>query len=131
MTDDLAPLLNELPEPVPPSSITVTVMARIHREVEQKREAERKSGSTVTVSARQPRELQTWVWTFVGLALVLAVTIKGWLSSGSLPDFTSSRIGLGHVALMPVQGSLALLLALGLVIYLGGLFSPLRTRTRD
>lgn len=125
MMDDLTPVLSRLPEPMPPSTLTATVMARIEREAEQRAEAK------AAVPVSRAREWQAWLWTFSGAAIVMLVFIKGWLASGGLPSVTSARIGLGHAPLMPVGTSVSLLLALGLVAYLAGLFGPLRTRARD
>ncbi len=121
MTDDLTPVLSQLPEPMPPSTLTATVMARIERE------AELEADSMITVPVSRARELQTWFWTFAGIALVVFVFINGWVSAGSLPDFTASRIGLTAAPLMPIGTSVSLLLAFGLLVYLAGLFAPLRS----
>ena len=125
MTDDLTPVLSQLPEPMPPSTLTATVMARIEREAELKAE------SMVAVPVNRARELQTWLWTFAGIALVVMGFINGWVSAGSLPDFTAARIGLNRAPLMPIETSVSLLLAIGLVAYLAGLFAPLRSERRD
>ena len=125
MIDDLAPLLRDLPEPAPPSSMTATVMARIEREAEQKAHVK------VGVPVSPARELRTWSWTVAGVALVLIAFVNGWLSSGSLPDFASARIGINHAPLMPVGTGVSMLLALGLIAYLAGLFAPLRSVGRD
>jgi hypothetical protein len=125
MMDDLTPVLSRLPEPLPPSTLTATVMARIEREAEQRAEA------SIAEPVTRPRELQVWLWTFVGLTLVLIVFINGWGSGGFVPNFTSARIGLAHAPLMPPEARVSLLLALGLVAYLAGLFAPLRTARRD
>lgn len=121
MMDDLTPVLSRLPEPMPSSTLTATVMARIERE------ADHKAHAKVAVPASRARELRTWLWTFAGVAVVLMVFVNGWLSSGSLPNFTSARIGLGRAPLMPVGTSVSLFLALGLIAYLAGLFAPLRS----
>ena len=120
--DDLTPVLSRLAEPMPPSTLTATVMARIERE------AERKADEKVAVPVSRARELQTWLWTFVGVALVLAVFVSAWLSSGALPNITAARIGLNHPPLMPMESRVSLLLALGLIAYIAGLFAPLRRR---
>ena len=125
MMDDLTPVLSRLPEPMPPSTLTATVMARIERE------AEARADATTTVPVSRAREWQTWLWTFAGLAVVLIVFIQGWLASGTLPSLTAARIGLGHAPLMPVGTSVSVLLALGLVAYLAGMFAPLRGGGRD
>jgi hypothetical protein len=119
--DDLTPILSRLPEPRPASTLTATVMARIERE------AELRENAKITVPVSRARELQTWVWTFAGTALVLMVFLRGWLSSGSLPSLIAARIGFNHTPLMPVGGSVSVLLALGLAAYVTGLFAPLRS----
>jgi hypothetical protein len=124
MTDDLTPVLSRLPEPMPPSTLTATVMARIEREAGQR------ANATLTVARSRSREFQTWFWTFAGIGLVLMVFINGWLSSGVLPSLTAARIGFNRVPLMPAGTSVSLLLALGLIAYLAGLFAPLRSRGR-
>jgi len=125
MTDDLTPVLSQLPEPMPPSTLTATVMARVERE------AELRADPMIAVPARRARELQTWLWSFAGIALVMFVFVNGWLSAASLPDVTGSRIGLNRAPLMPIETSVSLLLALGLLIYVAGLFAPLRSRGRE
>lgn len=121
MIDDLKPLLQGLPEPPPPPSITATVMARIARDVE------RRADGQVTAPARRISDVAAWAYTFAGVAMVLVVCTYGWFSTGSLPDLTSARIGPGRPALMPVLGPFSVPLALGLLVYLAGLFSPLRS----
>jgi hypothetical protein len=118
MTDDLKDLLQQLHEPEPPPSISATVMARIAREVEAHAVAE----ATVPVQRERP----AWVWMIVGVTLVAAVALYGPLDSGTLPDFTSARIGRTRPELLPSGGPLMGVLALGLLIYLAGLFAPLR-----
>ena len=124
MTDDLTHLLSQLPEPMPPSTLTATVMARIEREAEQRAEA------PLAAPANRAREL-AWLWTFAGIALVMMGFINGWVSAGSLPDFTAARIGLNRAPLMPIGPSVTLLLALGLLVYVAGLFAPIRDESRD
>ena len=120
MVDDLTPVLARLPEPLPPSTLTATVMARIEREAEQH------AADTLAAPARRP-ELRAWLWTFVGIALVLVAFINGWLSMETLPDFTAPVIGRGRPSLMPAGGPFALLVGVGLLVYLAGLFAPLRS----
>lgn len=123
--DDLTPVLSRLPEPMPPSTLTATVMARIEREAELHAE------TNVAVPVSRARELRTWLLTFVGVALALTAFVNGWLSSGTLPNLTAARIGLNHAPLMPIGTSVSVLLALGLMAYLAGLFAPLRSRGRE
>ena len=118
--DDLTPVLARLPEPMPPSTLTATVMARIEQEAEQK------AAAAGTVPVRR-LEMRAWLWTFVGVALVVGVLISAALDARAMPDFTSSRIGLGRAPLMPIEGPALLLLGVGLLVYLSGLFAPLRS----
>ena len=120
MNDDLTPLLRDLPEPAPPATLTATVMARIEREAEQRAEAR----SVTPVKAA--RGLSTWLWTFTGIALIVGLFANGWLSLNTPPDFTTSRIGFGRAMLVPLQGPTLWLAGLGLLVYLAGLFAPLR-----
>lgn len=118
MNDDLTPLMTRLPDPAPPSTLAATVMARIAREDEARQ-----------VAAVEParRERPTWIWALVGIAVVVGASAWGWLTAGTLPDLTSPRIGPGTPALMP-GGPAAAIIALGLLVYLAGLFAPLRDR---
>lgn len=120
MTDDLKLLLQQLPEPEPPSSISATVMARIAREVEQRAEAQ-------TSPAVVTRERPVWILAVAGAAIAFLVLVNGWLSTGSMPDMTSARIGIGRPAVIPILDlRLTALLAVAFLVYLAGLFAPLR-----
>jgi predicted phage tail protein len=125
MNDELAPLLKALPEPAPPLTMTATVMARIARE------ADRRVEDQVTVPVRRGADVAAWLYSVTGAALVVVVFAYGWVTSGAMPDLTSARIGLGRPSMMPALGPFSALLGLGLLIYLAGLFSPLRSRARD
>lgn len=122
MTDDLARLLSTLPEPVAPSSITATVMARIEREA-----AEQRAEGASPARVRHRRDAATWVTACVGLALVIGATASGWYSNG-VPDMISPRFLRGSLdaALTGWQASLAGVA--GLVLCLRALFAPLRSR---
>jgi hypothetical protein len=117
MNDDLAPILSTLPEPTPPSSMTSSVMARIAREAD------------AAVAVEDPRERPTWVWSVVGLAVVMAAMVYGWATGAALPDLLGSKVG-GRLALLPMGGPLSAVMAVGLLVYLAGLFAPLRSRGR-
>jgi hypothetical protein len=117
MNDDLAPILSTLPEPVAPSSMTASVMARIAREAD------------AAVAVEHPRERPTWVWSVVGLTVVVAAAIYGWINGIGLPDLLGSKVG-GRPALLPMGGPLTAVMTVGLLIYLAGLFAPLRSRSR-
>jgi hypothetical protein len=125
MIDDLTPLLRDLPEPAPHSSMTASVMARIEREAERKAEA--RSATRVKATG----EVRVLFLTVAGLALVGVLFAYGWLSLETPPDFTSPRIGFDRARLVPIQGPAMWLVGVGLVIYLAGLFAPLRSGERD
>jgi len=117
MNDDLAPILSALPEPVAPSSMTATVMARIAREAD------------LAIAVEVPRERPTWIWSVVGLAVVVGAAVYGWANGIGLPDLLGSKVG-GRLALLPMDGPLTAVMTVGLLIYLAGLFAPLRSRGR-
>lgn len=116
--DDLAPVMSQLPDPDPPATLAATVMARIHREAD-----EQAAFPAVVVSRR---DIASWWWTLAGVALVFGAAIYGWYATGATPDIVSSRIGPGRPALIPTAGPGGMVLALGLLCYLAGLFAPLR-----
>jgi hypothetical protein len=128
MIDHIASVMARLPEPTPPASLKATVMARIAREAEQQQDA----AAEIAHPARIPRERPVWIWTLVGgLATIIAASVYGWVVRGSLPSFTSPLIGQGTPTLIPIQGSAVLIIGLGLLIYLAGLFAPLRPPSRS
>jgi hypothetical protein len=117
MNDDLAPILSTLSEPVAPSSMTTTVMARIAREAD------------LAVAVEQPRERPVWLWSLAGLVVVIAAVAYGWTTGVGLPDVLGPKVG-GRLALLPMGGPLTAVMAVGLLVYLAGLFAPLRSRSR-
>jgi hypothetical protein len=119
MNDDLAAQLARLPEPIPPATLRASVMARVMRE------DVRRAPGEATARAYRPGTRFAWLWSVAGLAIVLCVTAYGWLDEGAVPDVLSPRIGRGSPQLLPM-GPGGLLLSLGLLIYLAGLFGPLR-----
>ncbi len=117
MNDDLAAILSTLPEPTLPSSMTSSVMARIARETD------------VAAAVARPRERPTWMLSVVGLVIVLGVAVYGWTSGIGLPDLLGSKVG-GRLALLPMGGPMTAVMTVGLLVYLAGLFAPLRSRGR-
>lgn len=120
MTDPIAPLLARLPEPAPPPALAATIMARIERE-----SAPVRAIAKPRASSHGPSHLG-WFWALAGAAGVAALAVQGWVRAGSGPDLTSARIGPSDVVLMPVEGWVSLLLCAALVVFLIGLFAPLR-----
>jgi hypothetical protein len=116
MNEDLATRLSRLAEPEPPSSLSAAVMARIARE------------AGATARPVHPRERPSWIWALPGLALVAGACLYGWITTGSMPN-VPLRVGPDVSTLVPRDGLPLLMLALGLVACLAGLFAPLRTRS--
>ena len=127
MIDHVATVMARLPEPTPPASLKATVMARIAREAEQQDIA-----AEAADPARIRRERSAWIWTLAGgLATVMGASVYGWLVRGAMPSFTSPLIGGVSPTLIPMQGSAALVIGVGLLIYLAGLFAPLRASSES
>ena len=124
-TDDFGALMKQLDEPAPPASLRANVMAQIARDVDRRRVA------TADGTARAPRrESAVWLRMLAGLAVVLSANVYAWLEAGSLSDFIAPRIGPASRALIPMEGPAALVMGLGLLIYLAGLLAPLRDGNR-
>lgn len=115
MIDEIGPLLARLPDPEPPSTLSATVMARISREPDRQELVAREA---------VPRDRPFRAHILAGVVVVLAVTVHGWIGGASVPDVVSWRIGLPQ--LVPSGGPAALLIAIGLLVYVRGLFAPLR-----
>lgn len=125
MNDDLASALTRIPEPAPPPTLAATVMARIEREADL--------GASVARAGRTGRydQWSGWLWVIAGTALVLGASIRAWLVDGTPLQLTSPRIGAGSMpVMMSPEDPATLLLVLGLLLYLVGLFAPLRHNSR-
>ena len=132
MSDHVESQLTRLPEPVPPVTLAATVMARVLRLAEEPAPASLTArapvGNAGGERARRWNDLPAWVAALAGLAIVFVSWISGLSEADLATGLISSRIGppgLFHVSL---NGSAALGLALGLLLYLAGLFAPLRNR---
>lgn len=122
MNDDLAPLLATLPEPLAPSSITATVMARIEREV-----AAQRADSASPARVRQTRDVSMWMTACVGILLMVGATAWGWYDNGLSGVFSPQFVRGGlSVAFAGWPASLAGIV--GLILCLRALFAPLRSR---
>lgn len=127
MTDPIEPRLARLAEPAAPYSLVPGVMARIARLTVHDPVTARRP---VRTPVGAPRE--EWVgglWAFIGVMLAVGAIIPGWITTGSAPNLISSRIGNAGLVLIPTDGFRSLLLWVGLLLYLRGLFAPLRRRT--
>jgi hypothetical protein len=118
MNDDIGSMLKRLSDPAPPATLAASVMARVAREREESR------SKVGRVAARQDRRF--WLWTPGGLIMTLVVIVPAWLGVVRSTAVTSWLPGIGTLGLVPATGPGVLLLALGLLIYLAGLFAPLR-----
>ena len=117
MIDEIGPLLARLPDPEPPSTFSTTVMARIAREPDRQRQE-------LVAREAVPRDRPFRAHILAGVVVVLAVTVHGWIGAASVPDIVSWRIGLPPR--VPSGGPAALLVAIALLLYVRGLFAPLR-----
>jgi hypothetical protein len=117
MSDDLRPLLERMDEPSPPASLAAGVMARIEREGAPAR-------VRVATSAGGA-ERAVWIWALTGLALVIAA----WSSLPS-PSSLMPSAGLGGGRFLPAVGAGLVPLVIGLLLFLKGLFAPLRPGSR-
>lgn len=120
MNDDLAPLLSTLPEPVAPSSITATVMARIERET-----AAIHAEAASSVRSRHKRDVSVWVTACLGILLVGGAIASGWYNNG-VPDMFSPRFLRGGLGGVLVGWQASLVGVVGLALCLRALFAPLR-----
>jgi hypothetical protein len=119
---DVHEVLARLPDPETPDAFRANVMARIERHVERRQPVA--TGGRVENPADRP----VWLWAFAGMAVALWAAGSTFWGTGTLPDVTSARIGLGRSALLPLDGLAAEAFAVGLFVFLGGLFAPLRKR---
>lgn len=115
MSDEIRVRMERLPEPVAPAGFEARVMARIARE----------AGAVTVAPPGERLETPTgWAGTIVGTALAFAAIFWGWFE----PGITSliSPEGRINTPGTPSHVPALLLLSLGLLCYLAGLFAPLR-----
>ncbi len=124
--------LTRLPEPVPPATLVTTVMARVSRLAEESAPASLASRASLAGSrderARRSNDAPAWVAALAGLVIVLVSWIGSLNEADLATAFISSRIGPPDLLRLSLNGPAALGLALGLLLYLAGLFAPLRRR---
>lgn len=124
--------LKQLPEPVPPATLAPTVMARVSRVAD----ARTSPSLTGAVSVRSQREQHTRRWSdlpaWASALAGLAVVVVSWIAGGLAPGWwlapISSQTGVQDLAKIPPNAQALLGLALGLLLYVAGLFAPLRNR---
>jgi len=110
-------------------------MARVSRLAEERSPAAIASPAPME-SARGQRaevvrdwsDVPSWVAATAGLAIVFVSWVGGRLQPGSALDLASTQLGATDILKMAPNGSAALGLAMGLLLYLTGLFAPLRHR---
>lgn len=123
MTEPVEARLARLAEPRAPSALAPNVMARIAR-------LPVTDPVTAGQPGRKPARRSEWrlgaAWASIGILLVIGVVVQRWIATGSIFDLISPRIVAGGLGLMPVEGWTSLVLCAGLVLYLRGLFAPLR-----
>lgn len=118
-------LTTRLNEPVPPPTLKASVMARVAREAAR---AEAPTRALAPVGWRA--EAPAWLGTTLGFTLVAGTAVFRWMSSGATPAPTVVPIAPSALGFIPPDTTGAVVLGLGLLAYLGGLFSPLRGRGR-
>jgi len=117
--------LQDLPEPSPPDRLSLDVMARIARIDEDRRRAAADQ-PTQPAAADARRDLWAWGAIVLGVALGLGAPAYQLLVGEAALDLTSPRIGGGFhgvVEMIPASPATAVL-AVGLLLYLTGLFAP-------
>jgi hypothetical protein len=124
--------LTSLPDPVPPTTLAATVMARVSRLPEGRPRAARSTSGRSRIS----REDRIGRWTglaaaaaaLTGVAIVVVSWLAGRLEAGSWLARISPRVGTPLAGWVPPGGFAVPGIALGLLLYVGGLFAPLRNR---
>ena len=116
--EQLDGLLARIPEPTPPPAFKATVMARIAREADQP------LPDPAVVRTQRRRDRRAWMLASTGLLLAAGALAYPYLAAQVIPDLSArmSPISAGAGA---ASGSLGILVAVGLLLYLAGLFAPL------
>jgi hypothetical protein len=123
-TSDMA----RLPELAPPTALASNVMARIARLPDTPSNLSPASGTAHIRTTRVRSGRFAWAWTLSGVAIVSGVYVSSGAAAAAYFGLTASRLGRVPPVMMPPGGSAMLLLALGLTMYLAGLFAPVRRR---
>jgi hypothetical protein len=125
MINEVASRVTRLPDLAPPASLSANVMARVARLSDERSVVRHAAGTSFIGTESSGRERLAWVWGLAGLVIALGTYVNREIAAGTLPDLTLSRIGHLQLVTMPIEPAM-LVLALGLLLYLKGLFSPLR-----
>src|ERR1017187_9224810 len=129
MTERRTSKMKRLPELAPPTSMAANVMARIARLPDERSQIPRVVDTPRTVTRPSLGERLAWTWGLAGVVIVFGTYDYSKIVAGTLPDLTASRIGYAQLVTMPVEGPAMFFLAVGLLLYLTGMFSPLRRAT--
>jgi hypothetical protein len=129
MIDEMASKMTRLPSLAPPASLAANVMARVARLSDERSVVRPAVRTSLIGTESSSSERLAWVSGLAGLVIALGTYVHREMAAGTLPDFTSSRIGHVQLVTMPIEPAM-LVLALGLLLYLKGLFSPLRRGNR-
>ncbi len=119
-------ILARLPEPAPPAGLAAAILARTARLDTERAAVSRDAPAVAAAKARSDRP--AWAAAIAGVTIGLGAQMYGLLAGESTLDLVSSRIGDGTAGLleMPHADPVVFLLAAGLLLYLTGLFAPLR-----
>lgn len=127
--DNVASRLRRLPEPAPPPAFSRAVMARVRREAEEHTRG-LTSGAMARARQRQPvgwRSVFPWAVALGGITIVFVSWMGGRLVVGSSGDPISWVFG--TLAFGPPRDEAAVPgVALGLLLFMAGMFAPLRAR---
>lgn len=118
--------LKRLPEPALPEGLTAGITARIAR-LDEERAADASEPPRVAV-AEASRDRLAWAVALVGMTVALGAQAYMLVVGEATLDLTSLRISSGMdgvVEMLPASSAVAVLAA-GLLLYLAGLFAPLR-----
>lgn len=134
MNDDIQSELTRLPEPDPPATFSRTVMARVARAAEERNPA----WQAPALAARHRRKELVGTWTervsraifIAGVAIVFASWTYGIVAGGPGLNLVPLWPWLPAPMKMPLGGAAGAGLALGLLLYVTGLFAPLRNKER-
>ena len=121
--------LTGLQEPAAPPALAAVIMARAAR-IDENRAAPGASRLTVD---RTRSDRRAWVAALAGVAIGLGVHTYGLITGETPFGLTSSRIGgwADRFLEMPQVGPAVLVLGVGLLLYLVGLFAPIRDTGRN
>lgn len=132
MNDHVESRLTRLPEPAPPATLATTVMARVSRLSEGPASGSLAARASVrnvgSERAHRPSDLPAWVAALAGLAIVFVSWFGGMNETDLASGLVSSRFGSPDLLQVSLHGAAAVGLVLGLLLYLAGLFAPLRHR---